>query len=577
MPKTDIKIHDLIGMIERGELRLPEMQRKFVWTATRVRDLFDSLYRGYPSGSILVWETDQEQPTRDLAIDQGKSPFYGHKLLLDGQQRLTSLSVVIQGKPVTVRGRKRPIDLLFNLEHPDTVEEVLEVEDDEILNQDDELEEIPAPEEESIETSLPERLKKRTFVVYARSLENDPHWIQVTDVFSGKSDWELLKSRVTGPEDPKYQKYSERLSRLRKIRDYQYVMQILDRNLSYEEVAEIFVRVNSLGAKLRGSDLALAQITAKWRNSLDLFEQFREDCAKQGFSLDLGLIVRTLIVFATGQSRFKTVGSLTESHLQNAWKETRQGITFAMDFLRANAGIEDVSLLSSPYFVIAYAVVGVRNRERLKPEEERILLHWLYVANAKGHYSGSSETTLDSDLSIILRQNDLKGLLAQLQAQFGRLTIEPEDLNGRNWRSPLYSTAFLAMKRRGAKDWRSGLEISYTHSGKSNKIESHHIFPKSILKERGVDKRTINEIANLAFIGGATNRWISNRPPEVYLPQVLKERGEEGLIRHGIPIDAGYWKIENYPKFLVWRRSALAHMINDLFESVDSSDTKRKK
>ncbi len=386
MPKTDIKVHDLIGMIDRGELRLPEMQRKFVWTGTRVRDLFDSLYRGYPSGSILVWETDQEQPSRNLAISQGASPFYGHKLLLDGQQRLTSLSAVIQGKPVSVRGRKRPIDLLFNLDHPDAIEEVLEVEDDEILNQDDETDEIPAPEEESNETSLPERLKKRTFVVYARSLENDPSWIRVTEVFSGKSDWELLKSRVTGPDDPRYQKYSERLSRLRKVQDYQYVMQILDRDLSYEEVAEIFVRVNSLGAKLRGSDLALAQITAKWRNSLDLFEQFREDCDRHGFSLDLGVIVRTLIVFTTGQSRFKTIGSLTESRLQESWEETKRGISFAMDYLRANAGIEDLSLLSSPYFIIAFAVAGMHYKEQLKPDQERTLLHWLYVANAKGHY-----------------------------------------------------------------------------------------------------------------------------------------------------------------------------------------------
>ena len=99
-------------MITRGELRLPEMQRQYVWTGTRVRDLLDSLYRGYPSGSILVWETDEAQPSRDLAVAQSSSPFHGHKLLLDGQQRLTSLSAVVRGEPVTVRGRKRPIEIL---------------------------------------------------------------------------------------------------------------------------------------------------------------------------------------------------------------------------------------------------------------------------------------------------------------------------------------------------------------------------------------------------------------------------------------------------------------------------------
>src|SRR5436853_3616145 len=103
MPKTDISVRELVDMIDRGELRLPEMQRRYVWPSTRVRDLLDSLYRGYPSGTILVWETDREMPSRDLAVAQVSSPFAGHKLLLDGQQRLTSLSAVLRGEAVTVR------------------------------------------------------------------------------------------------------------------------------------------------------------------------------------------------------------------------------------------------------------------------------------------------------------------------------------------------------------------------------------------------------------------------------------------------------------------------------------------
>jgi uncharacterized protein with ParB-like and HNH nuclease domain len=85
MSKVDIKVVDLVAMIERGELRLPEMHRRYVWRATRVRDLLVSLYRGYPSGGILVWETDEQQPSRDLSVAQQSSPFSGHKLLLDGR------------------------------------------------------------------------------------------------------------------------------------------------------------------------------------------------------------------------------------------------------------------------------------------------------------------------------------------------------------------------------------------------------------------------------------------------------------------------------------------------------------
>src|SRR5215831_9452305 len=129
MARSDATVEELVSMIERGELRLPEMQRQYVWRSTRVRDLLDSLYRGYPSGAILLWETDEDVPLQKFAVEQVGSPYQSVRLLLDGQQRLTSLSAVIRGKPVTVRGRRKPMDILFNLEHPDQLAVVTEVEE----------------------------------------------------------------------------------------------------------------------------------------------------------------------------------------------------------------------------------------------------------------------------------------------------------------------------------------------------------------------------------------------------------------------------------------------------------------
>src|SRR3989337_4470904 len=114
-------------MLERGDLPLPEMQRRYVWRSTRVRDLLDSLYRGYPSGAILLWETDEAVPLQEFAVSQQRNPYQSTRLLLDGQQRLTSLLAVIRGAQVNGRGRKRPIELLFNLEHPDQVAFMTEV------------------------------------------------------------------------------------------------------------------------------------------------------------------------------------------------------------------------------------------------------------------------------------------------------------------------------------------------------------------------------------------------------------------------------------------------------------------
>src|SRR6266404_1497285 len=315
MAKAEASVEELVSMIERGELRLPEMQRRYVWRSTRVRDLLDSLYRGYPSGAILLWETDEIVPLQDFAVAQQANPYQSTRLLLDGQQRLTSLSSVIRGEPVSVRGRKRPIDLLFNLEHPEELRVVTEVNED--VDDDDELIEDEA---DSSEDELMARFNKMTFVVATKKLQNMPQWASVSDVFKTDEDAPFLeRAGIEKVSDPKFRMYSQRLARLRGIRKYIYRMDVLERRLSYDEVTEIFVRVNSLGAKLRSSDLALAQITAKWRSSLAVFQEFQKECAKQGFDLDLGLYLKNLVAFATGQSRFLTVINLTKDKLQDSW------------------------------------------------------------------------------------------------------------------------------------------------------------------------------------------------------------------------------------------------------------------
>ena len=209
---------------------------------TRVRDLLDSLYRGYPSGAILIWETDEVVPLQAFAISQQANPYQSTRLLLDGQQRLTSLSAVIRGEPISVRGRQRPMELLFNLEHPDELTVVTEVEEE-----DGDDEDLIHDEFDSSEDELQRRFDKMTFVVSTRKLEQLPQWVKVSDVFKSDSDAAFLKGAgVSDFDDPRYEKYSQRLARLRAVRKYMYRMDVLERRLKYNEVTEIFVRVNSL-------------------------------------------------------------------------------------------------------------------------------------------------------------------------------------------------------------------------------------------------------------------------------------------------------------------------------------------
>jgi hypothetical protein len=346
-------------------------------------------------------------------------------------------------------------------------------------------------------------------------------------------------------------------------------MDILERTLSYDEVTEIFVRVNSLGAKLRSSDLALAQITAKWRGALKTFQSFQEQCAKAGFELDLGLHLKNLISFATGQSRFLTVGGLPVETLKQAWKDCVPGMEFALNFLRSNAGIESPVLLSSPFLVVALGYYGHARDYRIGSDEERRLRLWVLLANAKGRYSrGSSETILDQDLATIRQGGSADDLIERLRLQVGRLDIAPEELEGRNQRSAIFKTMFLAFRAAGARDWRSNLTIALGHKGSQHLLQFHHVFPKAILKSV-CSPREADDIANLAFVGGKTNRQISDKPPSVYLPALIEKSGRAALEAQCIPTDPSLLGVDAYKRFLAERRRLVAARLNE-FLSVES-------
>ncbi len=562
MAKAEATVDELVSMIERGELRLPEMQRRYVWRSTRVRDLLDSLYRGYPSGAILLWETDDAVPLQDFAVAQQTTAFQTKRLLLDGQQRLTSLSAVIRGQPVTVRGRKRPIELLFNLEHPDQLAVVTEVEEDGGDEEDDSELDLEAPD--STDDELQRRFDDLAFVVATRKLEQLPQWVKVSEVFRTDEDAPFLeRAGIEKVNDPRFRKYSQRLARLRGIKKYTYRMDVLERSLGYDEVTEIFVRVNSLGAKLRSSDLALAQITARWRGSLKTFQAFQDTCAKAGFDLDLGIHLKNLVTFATGQSRFLTVGGLSLETLQSGWNEAVKGMEFALNFLKNNVGIDSPALLASPFLTVALGYFGHRRDYQISPAEAAQLRYWVLVANAKGRYSrGSSETFLDQDLATLRQGGGTAELLERLRTQVGRLDFSAQELEGRTQRSAIFKTMFLAFRDAGAKDWRSNLAIALDHGGAQHRLQFHHVFPKAYLKHT-YSSREADDISNLAFIGGKTNRGISDKAPAEYLPPLVAKLGEETFAAQCIPTQPELLTLDRYKDFLARRRQFVVARLNE--------------
>lgn len=366
-----------------------------------------------------MWEPDEEVALTSFSIKTDDKSAFKPMLLLDGQQRLTSLSSVLRGEPVNVRRRRRPIEILFNLEHP--ANPLTSIDSDE-----DDEDEFESDEFEQTENALNETIEQMTFVVSSSKLAASSNWIRVSEVFKDNSDKSFLtKAGVESFDDPRYDKYTERLKNLRSIRDYVYRMDVLESNLSYEEVTEIFVRVNSLGAKLRGSDLALAQITARWRNSLKIFEELQNEIqSEHNFDLELGTIIRGLIIQATGQSKFKTVSSLSQKKLESAWEDNRRAMTFALNFLRSNIKIDSAALLTSPYIILVIASWGFKRNFKISDSEAIKMTRWVLLANAKARFArGSSEGILDQDLAALRDKGGAEQLLERLMIQVGRLDI----------------------------------------------------------------------------------------------------------------------------------------------------------
>jgi len=354
---TNWTISKLVQKFLDKEIKLPEMQRKYVWKREKVRALIDSIYKGYPSGSILLWETDQLPETRDAAVENNTEHQLGTTLmLLDGQQRLTSLAAVLSGIPVRVRvGRTTkeiPIEVFFNMNHPenfqeyDTREDIKEALDDYLEDDDEE-------EEEDTEHLI--------FQLKSRKIMNKPNWIPVTKLFK-EGLAAVLNQKGIDATDPNYPKYLQRLTDLyNRKENYYYPVQILNKDKSYAEVTDVFVRVNSAGMKLGTADLALAQVTSRWRGAMELFTKVVADCQEAKYDLNEGFLIKCLVSVSTWQNKFQIINKIPISQLQNDWEKTKKGLNFAINFLQENAKIETSEVLSSPFLIIPIVCLAIQN------------------------------------------------------------------------------------------------------------------------------------------------------------------------------------------------------------------------
>lgn len=528
-----ITVGELIRQLGDKRIMLPEMQRKYVWRNNQVKDLLDSIYRGYPTGSILLWEPPEEQDIRPVNPSIKQEANSGiPALLLDGQQRLTSLYGVMRGEAVQIRGSDTKIDIMFNMNHPDEVDS----------------------DDENDNSSVRENVDEATFAVRTQSLAKQSNWISVTKVL--QSSWSELNEEVKGCPG----KYMNRLEQLRNIAEYPYYVTVISNKRSYAEVAKIFVRVNSLGTTLKGSDLALAQITAMWPGTtkkpgaLGVFEDYIKECKGNNHSIEMGTVIRNLVAFSTGQGKFHALPS--SDTLKSNWESSKKGMNASIDFFTNDVGMESLELVPSPFCLIAVAKCLHAKKYKPSKEDKKKLRFWAIMAILKGRYAlGSSGTWLTRDIE---RANDLRQMIINLKTTAGRLEIEADDLRELNSKSAFFKILYVLLKKEGAQDWLNESPIAWSNISRHNKLEFHHIFPRSQFRETNIHPRDINNIANLACLTRRTNEELNNKLPEDYLPGIDSKL----LKQHLIPQDRNLWKMENYLDFLKERRKMIADWMN---------------
>lgn len=530
-----MKISTVLDHIDTGDIALPEFQRGYVWNRDQVRGLFDSLYRRHPVGGLLVWVTEAKTADRRGGGPVGSGSV---KLLLDGQQRMTSLYGTVRGKaPRFFDGNPETFSgLRFHLE-------------DEIF-------------------SFYQPVKMR----------DDPLWIDVTALMvSGQAGHEtLITSLAEHPNiGTKAVKYSARIARLLGILDIDlHVEEVTGAEKSLDVVVDIFNRVNSGGTKLSKGDLALAKICAEWPEARSEMKAKLKGWADAGYHFNLDWLLRSVNTVLTGEARFSHLHGKDAFDIRDGLTRACKQIDASLNLIAGRLGLDHDRVLFGRFGV----PVMVRYLDRLAGPmdagERDKLLFWFVQAGMWGRFSGSTETYIDQDLAALEGPGGgLDALIEQLRLWHGGLRVEPGHFDGWSLGARFYPVLYMLTRMGEAKDWGTGLPLKADMLGRMHRLEVHHIFPKSRLYDAGYGRAEVNAVANFCFLTKDTNLAINNRLPEIYFEEV--EGAHPGaLASQWIPTDSALWRIERYRDFLEARKALLAAETNRRFADLLHGDPK---
>lgn len=573
-------VSTLLGQIALGQIGLPELQRPFVWDRAQVRDLMDSLYRGYPAGYFLMWQTSKDVGSNPIGAD-GKQTT-PNTLVVDGQQRLTSLYAVFTGAPVYTEN--------FDIVH----------------------------------ISIAFNPVRERFEVSNSATKNDIEWVDnISPLLTGSIDTyafvntyieTLSAERELTPE--LRGRIANSIQRLVSLNSYSFTAIQLSFDVPIDEVAEIFVRVNSKGTQLDQADFILTLMSVYWDKGRKELEDFchktRKADDKDGpFNWFIepkpDQLLRVAVGLGHRRARLKYAYELLRGknletnevsekiRIDNFEKlKTAQAqvldVTHFTEYLKAlqEAGFRSGRMITSKNTIIYSYLVFLIGRTDYGLDYKALrsaIARWFMMCVLTSRYTGSPESQVEKDIRRFAEAADGEQFLAtidqvidaNLTPDFWELTL-PELLSWSGGYVPSMFAYFASLNLLGAKVLFSNMTVHElldpANTGKKTAIERHHLFPKAHLEELGVKgiSRT-NKVANYALLEWPDNITISSQPPRNYFPAMFAKHvapaiAEKMRFWHALPEG---WELMGYDEFLEVRQKLIAKVIKAGFDHLTAA------
>lgn len=575
---TGYLLSHLIEDIKHGNIALPDIQRPFVWPATKARALLDSMYRGYPVGTLMFWETGADAGTKQ--IGGGERQKVPKLLIVDGQQRLTSLYAVLTGHEViNKRFDRYSIKIAFR-----PTDETFEVMDAAIQRNPEYIPDI---------TVLWRDGYRKTANAYIKRLN---------------------ESRDEPLDDDEEEELSARIDRVHDLQKFRFQVIELNSSANEEQVADIFVRINSEGTQLNQADFILTLMSVHWEKGRVELEEFARAAVAPGakgptpknhfidptpdqllraavavgfkrgrletvYSLLRGKDLDTGVVTdARRVAQFETLAQAQEQVLNlTNWHEFLKCITYA-GFRRGRMITSENALIYSYAMWLVGRVDFGLDYQTLRG----VIARWFFMAQLTGRYTTSPESQIESDLNRVkdLAATDGGGFCAELDRIVkANLTNDywtislPNRLDTSSAQSPPLMAYWAALALLDAELLFSELKVRTQLDPTvtaPRDIERHHLFPVGHLKSKGItDRKQVNAIGNMSFIDWPENASIRATDPLVYWPKYSAKLSPERLKRqkywHALPVG---WEQLDFSTFLLKRQALIAEVIRDGFSKL---------